>query len=447
LYRIKAILCLSDNARQKLLKRIGTLKEAGKAVANLMAIVEIINTLNAVQAIVNNKDKDKDWELYARLISSFCDVATALGEAKKAANTTGGFKTRVQAGANKPFTQAIKETGKSLEFIGLTGGLIDIGLTLKSMSENIEQGDDAYIGDAVTLTGYTLTTVGILAADASVATLLGFSLATWLNVVGMLVLLIGYLVKRYIFPEKAHLELWLIHGPFGKEKEKRFMGHIHGEDPLKALQTRRRDNRPHGPNFQCSVASHSDPDTHSAYRYAVWCENPAEAYNALIDALYRPTIFAQEFMLNQVSEIRVTITTPFLLNKSKLTIKFHRHEFDWELDGAMHKSQEEDITYEKMEADKATAGRRPLSELTKAWNGYTLSYINHNETKITIKVHLDLYGDGKVVFPYEPAFGGGGTKNADERWINFSTLLRRPSILRDGTRTLKYNDPVSDLPI
>jgi hypothetical protein len=73
------------------------------------------------------------------------------------------------------------------------------------------------------LTGFILTALGGTAAAAPLAALLGLS-AAWVTGIGLLILLVGYLVKRYVFPEDTHFEIWLANGPFacGKRSHPHF---------------------------------------------------------------------------------------------------------------------------------------------------------------------------------------------------------------------------------
>jgi hypothetical protein len=117
----------------------------------------------------------------------------------------------------------VTKAARTLQFIGYVGSAIDIGLTLKSLIENFQQNDDAYIGDSIMLTGFILTALGGTAVAAPLAVLLGLS-AAWVTGIGLLILLAGYLVKRYVFPEDTHFEIWLANGPFacGKHSHPHF---------------------------------------------------------------------------------------------------------------------------------------------------------------------------------------------------------------------------------
>lgn len=63
------------------------------------------------------------------------------------------------------------------------------------------------------LAGFCLTAVGETAAGASLAVLIGLS-AAWVTGIGLLLLLIGYLLKRFVFPDDTSFEIWLANGPF-----------------------------------------------------------------------------------------------------------------------------------------------------------------------------------------------------------------------------------------
>ncbi len=151
--------------------------------------------------------------------------------------------------------------------------------------------------------------------------------------------------------------------------------------------------------------------TGTALRYAIWCETPEEAYKALQDAIYRPLIQVKETLLNQISLLQITVEFPLLLPISKPIIQLERRESgyteytrnsSWQLNEvAQHAAVSETITYEKIDKTEVTEVRKPLSEWTCNENRYSLDLQNHHETKLTVRVRLDVNGDGSFIIPYE----------------------------------------------
>jgi hypothetical protein len=232
-YIIKSevVMGLSRKARERLLERIGSNEQNMKALGGLVAVVETVNLVNSLQAVMNNRNDDLRGELFADLISSFGDLAGAMenliddgGKSVADDVAKGAFKVRV---ANDIAKQAqLARKIQVLRIMAHVGSAIDIGVTLKSLIENFRQNDDAYIGDSVMLAGFALTAVGATAAAAPLAALVGLS-AAWVTGIGLLLLLIGYMLKRFVFPEDTSFEIWLVNGPFacGKHTHPHFSYH------------------------------------------------------------------------------------------------------------------------------------------------------------------------------------------------------------------------------
>jgi hypothetical protein len=530
-YDLTAVMIVEEDVRDRLVERIGTNEAAIRAVGGLITVVETINLVNSLQAVMTNKNDDKKGKLFAELLSSFCDLGSAIGNMVDSAHSfqkTDFSKGIFKAGTLDDPAKAVK-AGRILQAVGHIGSIIDLGLTLESLIENYQQNDDAYIGDSVMFVGFAITALGDTAAAAPLAALVGLS-AAWITVIGLLVLLIGYLVKRYIFPEDSHFEIWLANGPFacGKRShphfrysrqvgiitvhdkngqpaqktctvhiydnnalyvdatgnlvqmlpessrqgigpapgtkydkfkldqtgkvylkvgkhpdiekdtligtigqpytphpllqtqtapsENRFQGHRPGDDPMRYAQLRRAGGR--------RLIPDPNPDQYDKYRFALWCENPHEAYNALLDALYRPIITSKQVMLKRswdefVGGVALHIHAPFLLPKSNLFIQFWRlksecvksaldPDFEAKLTEDMIESYSistHQVTEESNEQQPANA-TPTIKDLEDGPNRYTIRFTNYHTTYCKLKVRIDLFGTGKTCLPCEPLFCG-----------------------------------------
>jgi hypothetical protein len=427
------------------------------------------------------------------------------------------------------------------------------------------------------LTGFVLTAVGGTAAAAPLAALVGIS-AAWITGIGLLVLLVGYLIKRFVFPDDTSFEIWLANGPFasGKRSHARFhyqrqvqiiplkdkdghtvptacTMHIYDTDWLYVdaagkLVEASQANGPAGTNrlFRCDNSGNvylkagkygggkdplvverdtligvigqpykphpflqpaTDPggerfDGHTSgedpeqylykfnpvvaavsprieagrfvgsfiagdkkrHRFALWCEMPKEAYRALMDALYRPTVTGKEVKLNGRNEVWLHIHTPLLLPKSILYIDFEAERtfmgklvqeemppIKYTLDSVNHgghhmslKEREERIkeqearlkdplggglsTAAMISAQYESEHPASLKELEDGPNRFTIRLENPHTTKCTLKVRIDLFGEQEVCLPWEPLFCDGdiSTDKGGHRWIEYKRTFEPP---------------------
>ena len=254
----------------------------------------------------------------------------------------------------------------------------------------------------------------------------------------------------YFLPNSSYLELWVKNGPFSR-RDTPFLGHSPGSRVeqrtvyVQVAGTRQR-------------VAQDQLVTGTALRYAIWCETPEEAYKALQDAIYRPLIQVKETLLNQISLLQIAVEFPLLLPFSKPIIQLERWESayteytrnsSWQLNEvARHAAVNETITYEKIDKTEATEIRKPLSEWTCKDNLYSLDLMNHHETKLTVRVRLDVNGDGTFIIPYESAFDDDvdtekelnkDEDNPPQRWLIHSDLYDKPrKRVHDGNPRVIY---------
>jgi hypothetical protein len=395
--------------------------------------------------------------------------------------------------------------------------------------------------DAIMLTGFVLTAVGGTAAAAPLAALLGIS-AAWITGIGLLVLLVGYLIKRFVFPDDTSFEIWLANGPFasGKRSHARFhyqrqvqiiplkdkdghtiptacTMHIYDTDWLYVdaagkLVEASQANGPAGTNrlFRCDNSGNvylragkygggkdplvverdtligvigqpysphpllhtqtaptdarfdghtpgEDPEQYlykfnpvvaavspgveagkflgsfitgdkNRHRLAVWCERPKEAYHALMDALYRPTVISKEVKLNDKKEVWLHINTPFMLpKKTRLHIELHTKGTYWEWSDFWGRSMLAAAPPQEFIIDPDNPQRRPtLKELQNGPNRYTFRLENKHHLVCKLKVRIELFGKQDTCLPCEPLFCDGDISTDDDghRWIAFEKVFR-----------------------
>jgi hypothetical protein len=183
-------------------------------------LVKIHNFAKALEAYTGNKNDDRDWEVFAPLVSSFIKLPTAIKSVRgmldamagvEAAERAGqvvakGARKKLEARAVQKATadKIMGEFGKKVTFVA---SLIDLELTLSSFIENLAQGDDAAIADAIGLSGIT---IGII------ATFIAIPGAGW--IIG-LAALAAFLAKAYLFTEDEPVDIWLKNGPFARGEE------------------------------------------------------------------------------------------------------------------------------------------------------------------------------------------------------------------------------------
>ncbi len=209
----------ADSRRiRQLLHDLSDDKFVSSGLGGLFGLVEINNFNEALKAFSSNRNKDRNWELFAPLAASFLKIPAAIKDVKNAAVAAGKVVERVGRTAGKRSvidigshaadsvldTKKLGLLGKKLSIIG---GLIDMGLTLSSFTENLAQNDDAATADAIGFTGATLGLVGFA---------LGIPALGW---VAGLVGLAAWLAKAFLFKEDTPVEFWIKHGPFARGEE------------------------------------------------------------------------------------------------------------------------------------------------------------------------------------------------------------------------------------
>ena len=351
--------------------------------------------------------------------------------------------------------------------MGHLGNILDFGLTFKSLLDNIEQGDDAAKGDLLTLGAAMLATqAGRAFIGGTITAATGIALGSVaLGAITLGITVVVAAICYYLLPNSSYLELWVKNGPFS-QGDTPFLGHRPG------LRVEQRTIYTQVAGTSKRVAQYQTV-TGTALRYAIWCETPEEAYKALQDAIYRPLIQVKETLLNQISLLQITVDFPLLLPFSKPIIQLERWESayteytrnsSWQLNEvAQHAAVNETITYEQIDKNEATEVRKPLSEWTCKENSYSLDLQNHHETKLTVRVRLDVNGDGSFIIPYETAFhddvdttsdkeestwdavkGFFGQKKEDEtaqRWLIHSDLYDKPrNRVHDGNPRVIYDE-------
>ncbi|HYQ70347.1 MAG TPA: hypothetical protein VET88_00310, partial [Gammaproteobacteria bacterium] len=412
----------------------------------VMGAVDVLNFVKALQALGNNRNNDQRGVMIAGVIKGFCDTATALAEMREALDAAKGARPFAAAGAafgrqsqGATVARATK-SAQTLKLIGHVGNIIGMGLTLRSLSENIEQNDDAWIPDALAFSSAAIGTLGGTVVGAELLALVGISTA-WVPVVSIALLAVSYLASLAC-ADDTPFEDWLTNGPFNKDKADRFGGHAPGSDPMDHAQLPRAGGHKH--------IDDPNPDSHRKYRYAMWCEKPDEAYLALMDALYRPQITSKEYMLNSTtSRVRMNIHTPYWIpEKSKLFIQFSLRDDHYayrytikEGEKTRQIKQGLNETFSIASGDTLVQnGKQPDSEritvesLRTGPNQFTIERSNTGMVTCELKVRLDLYGDQKHCLPFEPALKGSdvGTDDSGSKWVEVTQVFDKPRMQRLG---------------
>lgn len=216
---VQVITVINKTRTLQLLRELGDNKAVTSGLGGFLGLVKIHNFAKALEAYTGNKNHDRDWEVFAPLVSSFIKLPTAIKsvrgmmDAMAGVDTTGGVQTGSKNARSMHRTQAVKTTAgvEILEKLGrkvtFVASLIDFELTLSSFIENLAQGDDAAIADAIGLSGIT---IGII------ATFIAIPGAGW--IIG-LTALAAFLAKAYLFTEDEPVDIWLNNGPFARGEE------------------------------------------------------------------------------------------------------------------------------------------------------------------------------------------------------------------------------------
>ena len=253
--RINTVQGNAERMRQ-LLSQVAENRQTKCSLAGLTGLIQTVNFIQAVNAFVDNKNKEKDWQLATRMIGSFFNLAEA---------TTKAAKVFVPADPKSPSSMLkrrgytmMKDSGKYFSRINLVFNLADMGFTAASLIENIQEGDDAAAADAMLLSGATLSAVaGVaqLSGASSVALLCGLSVSLpVLGLVSILVSLAGYLAKTFYFKEDDPIDIWLVNGPFARGEESH--DHLHYRRASETISLYRNNGRQQP--IGCTVHSYSN---------------------------------------------------------------------------------------------------------------------------------------------------------------------------------------------
>ncbi len=214
--RVRVVIAANSTRTLQLLRDLGDEKAVTSGIAGFLGLVKIHNFTKALRAFAGNKNEDRNWELFAPLAARFLQLPAAIMEVKGsvAKMTQGSGQAAAQgAYARKGAAETVAKGSKTQLGAGLIkkaniiGNLIDMGVTLSNLTENLAQNDDATIADAMKFAGATL---GIIAATFSLP-ILGW--------VAGLVGLAAWLAKAYLFNEDTPVEIWLTNGPFVRGEE------------------------------------------------------------------------------------------------------------------------------------------------------------------------------------------------------------------------------------
>jgi hypothetical protein len=181
-------------------------------------------------------------------------------------------------------------------------------------------------------------------------------------------------------------------------------------------------------------------------RYIAWCDHPEEAYRAIRDALFRPTIEMTSARSNMAELISIKVKAPFKTKRSYLTIQCERTEQPWVESGGqyvrikpdpchpskIYREKKETISYVENRADlnKGIPGNRSLKDLKEDPPGtFHLSIVNHSESTVIVKVQLRVTDDGDFVIPYEPVFDDAGELHWVAKKGHFFNTSSNPSSL------------------
>jgi hypothetical protein len=215
--RERVIIAVNNTRTLKLLRDLGDEKAITSGIAGFLGLVKIHNFTKALKAFAGNKNDDRNWELFAPLAARFLQLPAAIMDVKGSvealakagqgggrAATQGARKSGVEIGSD---IAAGAKAAKIIKTLGIFGNLLDMGVTLSSLTENLAQNDDAAIADAI---GFTGAVLGLIAMAFSI-TVLGW--------VAGLVGLAAWLAKAYLFTEDTPVEIWLANCPFVRGNE------------------------------------------------------------------------------------------------------------------------------------------------------------------------------------------------------------------------------------
>ncbi len=202
---------------QQLLNGIAESRRTECCLSGLAGMIKAINFIQAVNAFVDNKNEDKNWDKMVSMMSSFCNLGEAVTAATEKAlpkppNDVNSKLKRATVRSGESFA------GKALKRTNLVFSIVDMGTTSISLIENIHEGDDAASADAMLLAGATLGVIGSVAElTGATSVALWFGLSVSLPVLGLVAIVVslaGFLAKAFIFSEDNPIEIWLANNPF-----------------------------------------------------------------------------------------------------------------------------------------------------------------------------------------------------------------------------------------
>ncbi len=427
--RAHIIIGENEMAKMRYIERLKTMERMHASGLGILAIFEVMNTRNAWRAMEKNPDPTQQ----AKLITDFVGNAFGLVAATKDATVAVG-KAVLPTKMHQSFAsmKSANLLGKGGNLFGYVSGWITVGMTFNSMMENIIQGDDAYISHAVILAGalWSMVPNGVFAGfltSLGCGSLLSATLAV---AAPLAVVAVGILLLTMVWKESSNIELWAENGPFGSDPfngykignplpPARDLSQLHALD--RYMEERTNHPLPYsdgtdmaGLFFARLALQNSAQDTHNNHRYAVWGQSPEEAYNALLDAMFRPYLSIISSQASNHSQIITTsVFVPKHLEKSKLFIQLT----ETTASGSTTTTYEEGLSPENIQDY-----RRPLSEWTKEdEHQYSFQLQRFETVTLSLKVRLSLYGDNHFVLPYEECYEG--TTSADSsnnHWLAFT---------------------------
>ena len=301
---------LNDAEIKKLERRINRSNNQKVALSSFMTYLEVVNVFKSIQS--GSTETRSDMELYHILdiLDSSLSLLGSLEAFVKDASAAGGREIFKKGTKDITLTKS-----RILGACGVVSTAMDVGFAFNSLLTNLAQNDKAGIGDCFIIAG------GLTSILSSLTLLAGP-----FGIVGTGVTMLGYALKVMVFPELKPVELWATNGPYG---EKPFGGnHKHGDkqhqrpvatstpaQQKRALQNAKR------------TGNTSYKEDQEEYRYAEWCENVLEAYKALNDAIYRPTISITPDPLRE--GLTVNIHAPLKSARNTLTVQFEQIQDPW----------------------------------------------------------------------------------------------------------------------
>jgi hypothetical protein len=207
--RVRVIRATNTQSTQRLLHDLSDPKLVSSGLGGFLSLIEIHNFTQTLKAFTSNKNDDRNWELFAPLAAGFLQLPAAIKDVKDSVEALakagqGGAKAAAQGAFARKGTAQVGVGAGLIKKANLVGNLIDMGVTLSSLTENLAQNDDAAIADAI---GFTGAVLGLIATAFSIPVL------GW---VAGLVGLAAWLAKAYLFTEDSPVEMWLANCPFAR---------------------------------------------------------------------------------------------------------------------------------------------------------------------------------------------------------------------------------------